>query len=48
MAYYDSENGIQTNEIAEDSCIAYVDSVKGTEEEYMNQKRAVIPDWCGS
>ena len=46
MAYFDSENGIQTNEVAENSCIAYVDSVKGTEEDYMERKRAVIPDWC--
>lgn len=46
MAYFDSENGIQTNEVAENSCIAYVDSVKGTEEDYMEKKRAIIPDWC--
>tara|TARA_B110000881_G_scaffold3791_1_gene2874 strand:- start:1424 stop:2413 length:990 start_codon:yes stop_codon:yes gene_type:complete len=46
MAYFDSENGIQTNEVAENSCIVYVDSVKGTEEGYMEKKRAIIPDWC--
>jgi hypothetical protein len=46
MAYFDSENGIQTNEVAENSCIAYVDSVKGTEEDYIERKQAIIPDWC--
>ena len=46
MAYFDSENGIQTNEVAENSCIAYVDSVKGTEEDYIQRKQAIIPDWC--
>ena len=46
MAFFDSENGIQTNEVAENSCIAYVDSVKGTEEDYFERKRAIIPDWC--
>jgi hypothetical protein len=46
MAFFDSENGIQTNEVAENSCIAYVDSVKGTEEDYFEKKRAIIPDWC--
>ena len=46
MAYFDSENGVQTNQVAENSCIAYVDSVKGTEEDYMERKRAIIPDWC--
>ena len=46
MAYFDQENGVQTNEVAEDSCIVYVDSVKGTEEDYIERKRAIIPDWC--
>ena len=46
MAYFDSENGVQTNEVAENSCIAYVDSVKGTEEDYIQRKQAIIPDWC--
>ena len=46
MAYFDSENGIQINEVAENSCIAYVDSVKGTEEDYIERKQAIIPDWC--
>ena len=46
MAYFDSENGAQTNEVAENSCIAYVDSVKGTEEDYIQRKQAIIPDWC--
>ena len=42
MAYFDSENGVQTNQVAENSCIAYIDSVKGTEEDYMERKRAII------
>jgi hypothetical protein len=46
MAYYDSGDGIQTNEVAENSCVVYVDSVKGTEDDYMEKKRAIIPDWC--
>tara|TARA_Y100001954_G_C15751987_1_gene574194 strand:- start:110 stop:1105 length:996 start_codon:yes stop_codon:yes gene_type:complete len=46
MAYFDEENGVQTNEVAENSCIVYVDSVKGTEEDYIERKRAIIPDWC--
>jgi hypothetical protein len=46
MAYFDSVNGIQTNEVAENSCIVYVDSVRGVEEDYMQTKRAIIPDWC--
>lgn len=46
MAYYDLEDGIQTNEVAENSCVVYVDSVKGAEEDYMENKLAIIPDWC--
>ena len=46
MAYFDSENGIQTNEVAENSCVVYVDSVRGAEEDYMENKRAIIPEWC--
>ena len=46
MAYFDSENGIQTNEVAENSCVVYVDSVRGAEEDYNENKRAIIPDWC--
>lgn len=46
MAYFDSENGVQTNEVAENSCTAYFDSVKGTEEDYIQRKQAIIPDWC--
>jgi hypothetical protein len=46
FAYYDVEDGVQTNNIAEDSCILYVDSVKASEEDYMETKRAIIPEWC--
>ena len=46
MAYYDLEDGIQTNEVAENSCVVYVDSVRGAEEDYMENKRAIIPEWC--
>ena len=46
MAYYDLVDGIQTNEVAENSCVVYVDSVKGAEEDYMENKLAIIPDWC--
>ena len=46
MAYFDSENGTQTNEVAENSCVVYVDSVRGADEDYMKNKRAIIPDWC--
>ena len=28
---------VQTNEVAENSCIAYVDSVRGAEEDYMEK-----------
>jgi FlaG/FlaF family flagellin (archaellin) len=46
MAYYDVEDGVQTNEIAENSCIVYIDSVNGANEDYYEEKLAVIPDWC--
>ena len=46
MAYYDSENNSQTDEIADKSCIAYIDSVQGAEEDYFENKRAIIPEWC--
>lgn len=46
FAIYDVEDGIQTNNIAEDSCILYVDSVEASEEDYMETKRAIIPEWC--
>jgi hypothetical protein len=46
FAYYDVEDGVQTNNIAEDSCVLYVDSVKASEEYYMETKRAIIPEWC--
>ena len=48
MAYYNIANGIQTNEIADDSCIVYIDSVRGTEEDYFENKIAIIPEWCDS
>lgn len=46
MAYYESENGTLSNEIAENSCIVYIDSVNGINEDYYDGKLAVIPDWC--
>jgi len=46
MAYYDSEDNVQTNEIADNSCIAYIDSVRGAEEDYFENKKAIIPEWC--
>ena len=46
MAYYDRENNSQTDEIADKSCIAYIDSVQGAEEDYFENKRAIIPEWC--
>ena len=46
MAYYDTEDGVQTNEIADNSCIVYIDSVNGADEDYYEEKLAVIPDWC--
>ena len=36
MAYYEPEN----------SCIIYIDSVQGTNEDYYEGKLAFIPDWC--
>ncbi len=46
LAYYAFEDGIQTNEIAENSCICYGDSIKGADREYWEDKTAIIPDWC--
>ena len=46
MAYYTFEDGAQTNEIAENSCICYGDSINGAEREYWDDKTAIIPDWC--
>ena len=46
IAYYDSENGVQINEVADDSCIVYIDSVRGAEEDYFEDKRAIFPEWC--
>ena len=46
MAYYTFEDGAQTNEIAENSCICYGDSINGAEREYWDEKTAIIPDWC--
>ena len=46
MAYYAVEDGVQTNELAEKSCFAYVDSVNGADEDYYDGKLAYIPDWC--
>ena len=46
MAFYDAESGVQTNEIADDSCIVYIDSVRGAEEGYFENKKAIFPEWC--
>ena len=46
MAAYEVVDGVQTNEIDSDSCIAYTDSVESTEEDYNESKRAIIPAWC--
>lgn len=46
MAYYDVDDGVQTNDVADNSCIVYIDSVRGTEEEYIENKLAIIPEWC--
>lgn len=46
LAYYAFEDGIQTNEIAENSCICYGDSINGADREYWEDKTAIIPDWC--
>ena len=46
MALYEVVDGVQTNEIDSDSCIAYTDSVESTEEDYNESKRAIIPAWC--
>ena len=46
MAYYEPESGVQSTEIAENSCIIYIDSVQGTNEDYYEGKLAFIPDWC--
>jgi hypothetical protein len=46
MAFYDVEDGVQTNEVADDSCAVYIDSVRAAEEENYVAKRAVFPEWC--
>lgn len=46
MAYYDSENGVQTSEVADESCVAYIDSVRGSEKTYFDNKWVLVPDWC--
>ena len=46
LAYYTFEDGVQTNEIAENSCISYGDSINGADREYWDDKTAIIPDWC--
>ncbi len=46
MAFYDVENETQTDEISGDSCVVYFDSVRGTEESYVEDKIAIIPEWC--
>ena len=46
LAYYTFEDGVQTNEIAENSCVSYGDSINGADREYWDDKTAIIPDWC--
>lgn len=46
MASYAVENNTITNEVDADSCIAYVDSPRGLEEDYLEQHRGMAPDWC--
>ena len=46
LAFYEVENGAQTNVIDETSCIAYSDSVSGAEQQHFDNRRVVFPDWC--
>jgi hypothetical protein len=46
LAYYEVEDGVQTEEIGEDSCVAYSDSIRGAESDYFTQKVAIFPAWC--
>jgi hypothetical protein len=46
MASYVVENNTITNEVDETSCIAYVDSPRGLEQDYVEQHRGLAPDWC--
>ena len=46
LAHYTFEDGVQSNEIAENSCVSYGDSINGADREYWDDKTAIIPDWC--
>lgn len=46
MASYAVENGTITNEIDANSCIAYVDSPRGLEQDYLERHKGMAPDWC--
>jgi len=46
LAIYESENGTQTNVIDETSCIAFSDSVLGSDHQHFDDRRAIFPDWC--
>ena len=48
MAVYEVVDGVQTDNVTEGSCVAYLDSVESTEEDYNESKRAIIPAWCTS
>ena len=48
MAVYEVVDGVQTEEVSAGSCVAYLDSVESTEEDYNESKRAIIPAWCTS
>jgi hypothetical protein len=48
MALYqiETEDLNQTNEVDEESCIMYSNSVQGAENDYFEGKRAIFPSWC--
>lgn len=46
MAPYVVENGTITNEVVENSCIAYVDSFRGLDEDFFESHRGMAPSWC--
>jgi len=42
----DTESGNQTNEVDEESCIAYSSSIMGAENEHFDERKAIFPSWC--
>ena len=46
MASYEFENGSHTDKIEDNSCIIYVDNVKAADVNYLDNKYAIIPNWC--